>query len=164
MPASYILLLFLLLTWVQPGAAQYQHPPVFDGAPVAAWIAPPNVDLDAYGVYHFRRTVAFASVPDSFRVHVSADNRYRLFVNGMPVSSGPQRSDLMHWRYETVDLAPYLQEGRNVLAALVWNWGPHRPVAQHTHRTGFLLQGNSSHEAIVNTDATWKVFSNSAYY
>ena len=130
---------------------------------MAAWIAPPNADLNAYGVYHFRRAVEFSSVPQSFLVHVSADNRYRLFVNGQPVSSGPQRSDLMHWRYETVDLAPYLHEGRNVLAALVWNWGPYRPVAQHTHRTGFLLQGHSPREAIVNTDASWKVLSDRAY-
>jgi hypothetical protein len=162
-PSFYMLLLFLLIASVQPSAAQYQHPPVFDGAPVAAWIAPPNADLNAYGVYHFRRAVEFSSVPQSFLVHVSADNRYRLFVNGQPVSSGPQRSDLMHWRYETVDLAPYLHQGRNVLAALVWNWGPHRPVAQHTHRTGFLLQGHSPREAIVNTDASWKVLSDRAY-
>ena len=162
-PSFYMLLLFLLIASVQPSAAQYQHPPVFDGAPVAAWIAPPNADLNAYGVYHFRRAVEFSSVPQSFLVHVSADNRYRLFVNGQPVSSGPQRSDLMHWRYETVDLAPYLHQGRNVLAALVWNWGPYRPVAQHTHRTGFLLQGHSPREAIVNTDASWKVLSDRAY-
>jgi hypothetical protein len=35
----------------------------------------------------------------------------------------------MHWRYDTVDLAPQLRAGRNVLAALVWNWGAEKPVA-----------------------------------
>jgi 2,5-dihydroxypyridine 5,6-dioxygenase len=38
----------------------------------------------------------------------------------------------MHWRYETVDLAPHLQTGKNVLAAIVWNWGPQKPAAQYT--------------------------------
>jgi hypothetical protein len=77
-------------------------------------------------VFHARRTFDLASKPDRFVVHVSADNRYRLYVNGDEVSNGPQRSDVMHWRYETVDIAPKLRAGRNVVAALVWNWGPTR--------------------------------------
>jgi hypothetical protein len=97
-------------------------------------------------------------------VHVSADNRYRLYVNGEEVSSGPQRSDVTHWRYETVDLAPRLRPGRNVIAALVWNWGAARPVAQHSYRTGFLVQGDSPREAaLVNTGAGWKLKVDSAY-
>ena len=96
-------------------------------------------------------------------VHVSADNRYRLFVNGQQVSSGPQRSDLMHWRYETIDLAPHLRAGRNVLAALVWNWGAERPVAQFSRRTAFLVQGDSEREAVVNTGPEWKVLHNAGY-
>ena len=91
---------------------------------------------------------------------MSADNRYRLFVNGEQVSSGPQRSDLMHWRYETVDLAPHLRAGRNVLAALVWNWGAERPVAQFSRQTAFLLQGDSPREAVVNSGPEWKVLRN----
>jgi len=74
-------------------------------------------------VFHFRKTIDLADRPTRFVVRVSADNRYRLFVNGVSVSIGPARGDLLHWRYETVDLAPYLRAGRNVLAAVVWNWG-----------------------------------------
>jgi alpha-L-rhamnosidase len=97
-------------------------------------------------------------------VHVSADNRYRLYVNGVQVSSGPQRSDVAHWRYETVDLAPNLRAGRNVIAALVWNWGAARPVAQFSSRTGFLLQGDGPAEAsLANTGVGWKVLRDSAY-
>ncbi|MEZ4699973.1 MAG: alpha-L-rhamnosidase N-terminal domain-containing protein [Rhodothermales bacterium] len=158
-----LLLVFLSIALVQPARAQQRRATQFEGAPAAAWIAPPDADLQAFGVYHFRRTFELAAAPAAFIVHVSADNRYRLFVNGEPVSSGPQRSDLMHWRYETVDLAPYLHAGSNVIAALVWNWGSQRPVAQHSYRTGFLLQGNSPAEAVINTDATWKVFADAAY-
>ena len=85
-------------------------------------------------------------------------------MNGLPISSGPQRSDVTHWRYETLDLAPHLSTGRNVIAALVWNWGAARPVAQHSHRTGFLLQGNSTVEAaLVNTGTSWKLLRDLAY-
>jgi len=41
-------------------------------------------------------------------VHLSADNRYKLYVNSVLVSCGPARGDLYYWNYETVDLAPYL--------------------------------------------------------
>lgn len=137
---------------------------IFAGARAASWIAPPGIAPDSSIVFHARRTFDLAIKPERFVVHVSADNRYRLYVNGELISSGPQRSDVMHWRYETVDLAPRLRAGRNVLAALVWNWGAARPVAQHSHRTGFLLQGDSEREAaLVNSGLGWRLRVDSAY-
>ena len=141
-----------------------QETRVFDGAPPASWVAPAGVPGDSFTVFHARRTFDLPAIPGRFLVHVSADNRYRLYVNGVQVSSGPQRSDVTHWRYETLDLAPNLRAGRNVIAALVWNWGAAQPVAQHSHRTGFLLQGNGPTEAaLVNTGTGWKLLRNAAY-
>src|SRR6187549_393592 len=119
--------------------------------PEAVWIAPPGMPADSFGVFHARRTFDLPSKPERFVVHVSADNRYRLYVNGEEVSNGPQRWDVMHWRYETVDIAPKLRAGRNVVAALVWNWGAAHPVAQHSLRTGFLLQGDGEREQAINS-------------
>ena len=134
------------------------------GAQAAYWIAPPGVPGDSFVVFHARRVFTVPSAPKRFVVHVSADNRYRLYVNGALASSGPQRSDVAHWRYETVDLAPQLRAGRNVVAAVVWNWGAARPVAQHSHRTGFLVQGESASEsALINTGPGWKLVVDSAY-
>ena len=143
-------------------AAQPALPPVFSGAPAALWVSAPGAGSE-FGVFHFRRVFELEAQPSSFVVHVSADNRYRLFVNGEQVSSGPQRSDLMHWRYDTVDLAPHLRAGRNVLAALVWNWGAEKPVAQFSRQTAFLLQGNGPREAVVNSGPEWKVLRNEGY-
>ena len=148
--ASHEFLCALLLALSAPlGAhAQDRAPVIFAGAPEAKWIAPPGMPPDSFGVFHARRNLELAAKPGRFVVHVSADNRYRLYVNGTPMSSGPQRSDAMHWRYETVDLAPALRSGRNVIAAVVWNWGPHHPVAQHSLRTGLLVQGDGPAEAV----------------
>lgn len=129
----------------------------------ARWIVYPGVSQQAYGVYHFRKTIELPAKPASFVVHVSADNRYRLFINGQSVSSGPARSDLLNWNFETVDLAPYLKPGKNVLAALVWNAAESRPFAQMTFQTGFVMQGNSATEEAINTGQSWKVFHNQAY-
>lgn len=133
-------------------------------SPAASWIADTTAPADSFGVFHFRRVLALPARPEHFVVHVSADNRYRLMVNGQDVSSGPQRADIMHWRYETIDLAPYLRAGRNVLAATVWNWGAYRPVGQHSRRTAFLLQGVGSGEAVASTGQSgWKVLRDSGY-
>ncbi len=130
----------------------------------ARWIAYPTASLTDYGVYHFRHAFTLPTAPDSFVVHVSADNRYRLFVNGTPVGFGPARGDLLHWRYETYDIAELLTTGENTLAAVVWNFGEHRPVAQHSYRTGFILQSNPGQQPVVDTHPdTWRVLHNEAY-
>jgi len=130
----------------------------------ASWITHPDISGHEYGVYHFRKTVELAAAPEHFNVHVSADNRYRLYVNGVSVAAGPQRSDVMHWRYEELDLAPYLRAGSNVIAAVVWHWGEHKPVAQHSHQTGFLIRGATAEEPLIDTGTTaWKSFANRAY-
>ena len=95
-------------------------------------------------------------------MHASADQRYELFVNGARVATGPARGDLDHWRFETVDVAPQLRAGRNVLAAIVWNFGAEAPMAQISYETGFLLQGDGEAEAVVNTGKTWKSAANPA--
>src|SRR5436190_9104206 len=96
----------------------------------ASWISVPEQGSNTYGVYLFRKSIELANKPASFVIHVSADNRYKLFVNGNLVSLGPARGDLTHWNYETVDIASALQAGKNIIAAKVWNEAEWRPEAQ----------------------------------
>lgn len=67
----------------------------------------------------FRRTLEVDHVPDRVPARLTADTRYRLWVNGVEVLSGPIRSQPRRWRYDLIDLAPFLQPGRNVLALQV---------------------------------------------
>jgi len=129
----------------------------------ARWITVPNISPFDYGVYHFRRTFELQSKPSSFIIHVTGDNRYQLFVNGSATVSGPARGDLNHWRFETIDIAPHLKAGKNVLAAVVWNFGQYAPESQVTDRTAFLLQGDTETERIVDTNNQWKCTRNTAY-
>ncbi|MEJ7911807.1 MAG: alpha-L-rhamnosidase N-terminal domain-containing protein, partial [Chitinophagaceae bacterium] len=129
----------------------------------ATWVSVPNVPEKDYGIYHFRKSFSLPQKPAQFVVHLSADNRYRLFVNGKSVCNGPARGDLYNWYFETVDIAPFLQSGTNVIAALVWNMGVYAPVAQVSNQTAFVMQGNTEKESVVNTGKGWKVFHNKAY-
>ncbi len=129
----------------------------------SSWISVQQGPQRDYGVCHFRKSIELVNKPGKYIIHVSADNRYRLFVNGRVVCSGPARGDLYNWNFETVDIAPYLRPGRNVLAALVWNMGVYAPVAQVSNQTGLVVQGNTNDEKAVNTDRSWKVYINKAY-
>ena len=105
------------------------------------WICHPNPPYEDYGVFHFRKTFELNEAADSFIIHVSADSRYILFCNGKQVCRGPAKGDLENWRFETVDLSPYLKRGKNILSAIVWNFGIYRPAWQFSARTGFFIQG-----------------------
>ncbi|MES2647293.1 MAG: alpha-L-rhamnosidase C-terminal domain-containing protein [Bacteroidota bacterium] len=145
----------------QPWHAQWITSPGSDQ--VNQWNASSNESLKAYGVYKFRKSFELASQPTSFIVHVSGDNRYKLYVNGKLVSLGPARGDLYFWNFETVDIAKYLQPGNNTIAALAWNDGKLKPEAQISYVTGFILQGNTAVEEVINTNKTWKAIKDSAY-
>ncbi len=129
----------------------------------ASWIHAPGTDPQAYGVYHFRKSFTLSSDPGKFVVFVSGDNRYQLYVNGQLASWGPARSDLYHWRYEVVDIGSKLHTGTNVLAAVVWNDGPLRAVAQNSSQTGFLLQAEDQANWFVDSDKSWKCTEDKAY-
>ena len=129
----------------------------------AQWVCDPDSPAYEFGVYHFRKNFSLQEKPSEFIINISADNRYRLFVNGTPVCWGPARGDLRNWYYETIDIAQYLQKGENTLAVLVWNFGEYIPVPQITRRTGLIVQGNSEKEDIVNTPTNWKSIENEAY-
>jgi len=165
-PLLPVLIVIFILTQLQCYSQPNKNeidPFFFNNYWSASWITHPTSNLKDYGVFHFRKSIELAAVPEKFIIHVTADNRYRLFVNGNPVCFGPARGDVKHWNYETIDVAAYLKPGKNVFAAVVWNIGELMPVAQISRGTGFLLQGNTEREKIVNTDKSWKVIKNEAY-
>ncbi len=137
-------------------SAQQITPNILEKRWAASWITVPKESGTGYGVYLFRKTFELTEKPTAFVIHVSGDNRYKLFVNEKLVSLGPARGDLSHWNFETVDISAYLKNGKNVLAAQVWNEGEFKPEAQVMLMTGFILQGATKNESIINTNTSWK--------
>ncbi|CEO59503.1 hypothetical protein PMG11_04177 [Penicillium brasilianum] len=93
-----------------------------------------------------------------FPVHVSADSRYRLYVNGQRASFGPCKSYAEKWHYETVDILPYLKEGENVISARVLRYSPVEPGSSSIIRTelpGLMIHGEVEGLS-VSTDETWR--------
>ena len=131
----------------------------------ARWVISHDAPQSDYSVTMYRCSFTLSAKPESFIIHLSADNRYKLYVNGKLSAMGPQGSDPENWRYETLDIAPYLQPGKNVLAAEVVNWGSDRYFGIMSTRTGFMLQGNSEKEWLVNStnDGNWLAKQNESY-
>ena len=147
------LMLVILLFFFQPARSQWS----------ASWIAVPGGSAGGYGVYWFSRCVRLSVVPASLPVLVSADNRYKLFVNGRLVSLGPARGDIFHWKFATVDVAPFLKTGMNCITAQVWNEGEEKPEAQPSLRTAFILEATTGEGREWDTDTSWKCRLDSSY-
>ncbi|MDA3823446.1 MAG: glycoside hydrolase, partial [Bacteroidales bacterium] len=131
----------------------------------AQWITHPTESTLDYGVFNFRKNFEIKSLPKEFIIYVSADNRYRLYVNGVYIVNGPSIGDINNYRYETIDIAAHLKPGKNVIAAEVDNFGEYRRAAQQTFQTAFILQAETDTGLDINTGTSpWKVIKNKAYH
>ncbi len=163
----YYINILLFLFWVSAGLSAQQvteiSPELLSRPWTAKWISYPDNSNSEYGVYLFRKEISLNTKPDKFNIHVSADNRYKLYVNGVYVCNGPARSYLYKWNFESIDISSYLHSGVNIISSEVWNFAEHRPLAQISGQTGFIIQGNSKEENIINSDTSWMVFKDIAY-
>ncbi|MFA6134205.1 MAG: alpha-L-rhamnosidase [Phycisphaerae bacterium] len=132
----------------------------------ARWIGVPSGEgpgsvssgvAPASAVLAFRREVVLDQ-PATCRIHVSADQRYRLFLDGQRIGQGPERGCFENWFYETYDLD--LEAGRHVLVAQVWWLSLDAPpaYAQMTAQAAFLLAAEGPLAEHLDTGvAPWQV-------
>jgi alpha-L-rhamnosidase len=102
----------------------------------------------------FRRVFETAEAPGSARLHITADSRYVLYVNGERVGRGPARSWPFQQSYDTHEIGPLLRPGPNVLAVLVMHYG----VSSFQYvrgRGGLLAQLELPGGPSIGTDSSW---------
>ena len=110
---------------VQPWTALGQWP--------CAWIACPGAGEPPF-VTAYRRKFSLKQAAQ-IRLHVSADERYELYLDGELLGRGPERGDAENWFYETYDLP--VSQGEHMLVARVWSLGKLAPFAQMSVQPGF---------------------------
>ncbi len=128
------------------------------------WIRPKNdVVKDKPMRMLFRRTFSFDETPETARLMVSADSRYKLYANGRLVEAGPCKGDNEVWFYDTLELVSYLRTGKNVIAVEVLAFpNEHGNGSFSIFRTGhpgLFVSGKaeSRHIAIdLSADEQWK--------
>jgi hypothetical protein len=87
--------------------------------------------------------------------HVSADERYELYLDGQRIGRGPERGEPKHWHYESYRIP--LKRGAHCLVAKVWSLGRLAPFAQLSLRPGFLFATDEAHLDLLATGrAPWE--------
>jgi alpha-L-rhamnosidase len=108
---------------------------------------------------YLRRAFDLESVPNEVLARVTADSRFILYVNGVEVARGPARSMPARLAWSEIDLAPHLQCGRNVVAALVRFYGAPIPWWLPAAPSYQLGLGSFAFEAPaigVASDGSWR--------
>lgn len=100
-----------------------------------------------------RRTFFLKSVPATEKIHITADSKYRLYINEQHVTMGPARGFQESWPYDTIDISRYLKKGKNVICALVHNYGVSNFQYIHKGWAGFLLISGSG----ISSNEKWRV-------
>ncbi|NLF02340.1 MAG: family 78 glycoside hydrolase catalytic domain, partial [Anaerolineales bacterium] len=114
--------------------------------------------------YHFflmaRGSFELASAPASASLHITANDRYVLYVNGTYLGRGPARSDCRWKSYDTYDVADRLVPGRNVIAVLGYRYGCQNAYSRDD-RAGLFAQLDvalhGGEQYSLGTDETWRV-------
>lgn len=100
-----------------------------------SWIVHPEF-IEKPFVWAFRKKFTLETAT-TIRAHVTADERYELYLDGERVGHGPERGDTNHWFFESYDFD--LQAGEHTIVARVWALGDDAPYAQMSARPGFLF-------------------------
>lgn len=103
-----------------------------------------------------RKTFNLNSLPEESVIHMTADSYYRLYINGQHICRGPARGFQQSWPYDSVNIAPYLKKGKNVVAAVVHNLGIGTFSYISAGYAGFILAGKAG-KINIDTGETWKV-------
>lgn len=131
------------------------------------WIWHPEwVDADegsAGSFVHFRKQFHIQqTVNRPIRIQITADTRYKLYVNSKLVFAGPVKGDEHLWFYDEVDIRPYLQTGTNQISVRVLRFYHATLYAASFSRlpaAGLLVRitdGEKQSELNIQSDHTWE--------
>jgi len=94
------------------------------------------------------------------KAYITADSRYKLYINGIFLGRGPARCDPRWQSYDEYDITKHLYPGINMVAVLVHHLGEETLYCTRG-RGGLLfgawLQGEKGEEMYVVSDGSWKV-------
>ena len=112
----------------------------------------------------FRRAFDLSELPKRAQVFVTADDYYKLSVNGRLVGQGPASCFPEHTYYNVIDVTPFLKHGRNVIAVHTYYQGlVNRVWVSGDNRHGLLLDLVADGRIVVKTDDSFRVCRHGSY-
>jgi len=113
--------------------------------------------------YLFRRAFDLDRVGQA-TVRITADDYYKLYVNGRFVGMGPAAGTPDCTYFNTIDLTPYLVQGRNVIAVHTYYQGlVNRVWVSGDNRHGLWLELDADGKRLLESDASFKVARHTGY-
>ena len=121
----------------------------------AYWIWPGERLFNIRNTYaHFRKDFSLKVLPTEAKLYITADQSYRLWVNGKYITRGPARGYQSHWPYDTVDISGALKEGNNYICVEAYNPGVSTFSYIFQSAAGFLCACDLG-ETIIKSDESW---------
>jgi alpha-L-fucosidase len=133
------------------------------------WINPPGPGLKPYRAL-FRKTFYISRLPEQGKLFMTADVRFRAYINGSPVAEGPDNTggdygdnkSPSYWYYSSYDVRSRLRTGINTIAVEVFAWALESSdvTSSFGRLIGELRNGDKD---LVATDTSWKANIDSSY-
>jgi alpha-L-rhamnosidase len=122
-----------------------------------SWIGPTHpFDLsDAY--VNFRVDIHLATVPREALFRLTADSRYRLWVNGVFIGRGPERSWPSLMAIDELLIANFLRPGVNRIAVQVYSPGHSHFAYVHRGACGLIGWLEADSKLVLGSGPGWKV-------
>lgn len=121
-----------------------------------------KMDQNECWLARFRKEFIVSEPVESCRIRISADSRYKLYVNGRLAEIGPSKGDRQVWFYDEVEIAPFLRPGENVIAAQVLRYPMLHSKGNHgifrTEMPGLYVKEQQGKENMlgISGDPSWK--------
>jgi len=120
----------------------------------AKWIWLKGNEKPGNDYVQFRKSFKLESEPNHAVIHISADCRYLLFINGQIVGRGPVTANPRYKQIDIYNVKQFFKTGENVISALVLQRN-NKTSRLWPVRGGFILQLDTESNSI-GTDASWR--------
>ncbi len=91
-------------------------------------------------------------------IYITADDYYKLYINGVFVNQGPAPSYHFQYNYNVIDITPFLREGENIIAVHTLYQGLINRVWQSGDmRHGLLLDLEADGHTLLYSDESFKI-------
>ncbi|MEE1146297.1 MAG: glycoside hydrolase, partial [Bacteroidaceae bacterium] len=128
------------------------------------WITASEGDVNAQNTWiAFRKDITLGSIPMKVEASIAAASKYWLWINGEMVvfegqlKRGPTPKDTY---YDKVDITPFLKEGNNEVAVLLWYFGKSGFSHNSSGKSGLLF---SAQTIGLYSDSQWMSCIHPAY-
>ncbi|MCD7824175.1 MAG: family 78 glycoside hydrolase catalytic domain [Oscillospiraceae bacterium] len=104
----------------------------------------------------FRRRFNLASI-ENVSIRISADDYYKLYVNGSFVCQGPAQAYYFSYNFNETDISHFLRIGENEISVLVCYQGSiNREWCSGDNRQGMIADIFQGSKLLFGTDSTWE--------